>query len=194
MINGEKEIGVTVHQMDEALDTGEIYLQQSVPVGPNDTYLDVVEKIKPIYPKIVLEAVSKLSRGELVGRKQKLTEEGTYFWHRTPEDGRIDWSDSSLDIYNLIRASNEPGFYAYTFLAQKKMCVTRARLRPGSDYESMLHGRSQREGRVLDYDYSDGSSVIVGTGDGVIRIERCCFEGEQEKNARDILKRGVKLT
>ena len=195
MVNGEKEIGVTVHQMDEALDTGDILLQESITVQPDDCYLDVLEKLKITYPRIVLEAVRILSRGE-VKRRTQTPGEGTYFPHRLPVDGRINWSDKSLDIYNLIRASCEPGFYAYSHLGERKIFITKASMMPGSDYESIKGGRSQISGRVLDYDYADPSrfSVLVGTADGVISIQKYFADGAQETEGAKILKRGDRFS
>jgi len=195
MVNGEKEIGVTVHQMDDALDTGAIILQDSFPVDLNDNYMEVFDKLKSVYPKIVVEAVQLISSGKVQRKMQNPAEEGTYFTHRLPEDSRINWGDASLEIHNLIRASFEPGFYAYSTLEGKKIFITEAGLKPHSPYETLKMGSSQRQGRVLDYDPSDPkSSVLVGTADGVISVKKCILEGTQESvKATSILKRGNRL-
>jgi methionyl-tRNA formyltransferase len=198
MINGEKTVGVTVHQMDEGLDTGEILLQESFPIESEDTFLEVRDRMTSYYPKVVLRTVEILSKGRegLIRKKQDPRKEGTYFPHITQEDTRIKWSDSSRDIHNLIRACYEPGFYAHTSFKGKKLYVTKSRLRLGSNYQGLRYGSGLRLGRALDYDYEDDgeSSLLIGTGDGVISVERCTFDQAIEsKRAREILRRGDKL-
>jgi methionyl-tRNA formyltransferase len=118
MICGENEIGVTVHQMNEGLDTGEMLVQETFPFGPNDNFMDVKERLKIFYPKVVLETIERLDQDAIHPVKQHLAE-GTYFPHRRPEDGRIRWTDLSIEIHNLVRASFEPGFYAHSYLDDK---------------------------------------------------------------------------
>jgi methionyl-tRNA formyltransferase len=194
MINGETEIGVTVHQVDEGLDTGEILLQETFPIGLDENYLEVRERMKPYYPKLVLQAIQELKDGKTERKKQRANE-GTYFPHRTPEDGRINWADGSLDIHNLVRASYEPGFYAFAYLGERKLYITRTKLRQEDEYGKLRSGGIQRQGRVLDYDNNDEteSAFLVGTGDGAISLESCGFEGSERERARVVLKRGDKL-
>ncbi|MDA4129495.1 MAG: formyltransferase family protein [Thaumarchaeota archaeon] len=196
MIFGEQEIGVTAHLMDAGLDTGEIVLQRTFPLAISDYYDEATAKLKQVYPETVVEAILKLGRGEKDGRKQDPGIEGSYFPHRTLGDGRIKWSDPSLDIYNLIRASYEPGFYSYSHVGDQKVYITRANLVRRPDYEQAATGKSQMFGRVLDYDKGDPSksSMLVGTFDGVISIEKCGPQGNEEAPAREVLKRGDHLT
>ncbi len=196
MINGEKMTGVTIHQMDAGLDTGEILAQESFPIESDDTYFDVRERMKPYYPKIVMRAIRALDDEIEKRTKQNPVYEGNYFPHITPEDTRIDWNERSVDIHNLIRACFEPGFYAHTILNGKKLYVTGSKLRPSNEYRELKFGRALRCGRVLDYDKQDPikSSLLVGTADGVISVANCTFDLKgQPQKAREILRRGDKL-
>jgi methionyl-tRNA formyltransferase len=192
MINGEKEVGITVHRMDESLDTGPIIAQEKILIKTEDYFLDVRERVKGSYPKIILQAIQNLSSNAFRLKTQTL-EEGTYFPHRRKEDGKINWTDSSVNIYNLIRASCEPGFYAHTHLGGKQLFISKCNLRPGNPYERLHAPNSQLCGLTLDYDPYDksGSSMLVGTGDGAISVERCGFEvsGVEERGV-DKLRRG----
>jgi methionyl-tRNA formyltransferase len=128
-------------------------------------------------------------------KTQKL-EEGTYFPHRRKEDGKINWADSSLNIHNLVRASCEPRFYAYTYLGERKLYVSKCNLRPGNPYEQLHLANSQTWGRTLDYAPYDrtGSSMLIGTGDGAVSIEKCGSEDSAaEDRCVDKLRRGDKL-
>ncbi len=190
MICGEKEIGVTAHQMDEGLDTGQILAQATFPLHEDDNFMDVKEKLLIYYPRLVVETIEKLSQDKLT-RKEQDPKIGTYFPHRRPEDSRIRWRDSAIEIHNLIRASYELGFYAYSYLGERKLFLAKSKLRM-SQYASL--GSSQRCGRVLDYDRGDDSSMLLGTRDGVISIEKCGYFENEFERARDVLKRGDLLT
>jgi len=196
MIYGEQHVGITVHRMDESLDTGPIIAQEKIPVGPNDYFLDVRERVKALYPTVILQAIQNLLSEKFQVKTQTLGE-GTYFPHRSREDGKINWTDSSLNIYNLVRASCEPGFYAYTNLGERKLYISKCNLRPGNLYERLHSGNSQIWGRALDHDHYDqtGNSMLIGTGDGAISIEKCGFESaDAEEPSVDKLKRGDKLS
>jgi methionyl-tRNA formyltransferase len=107
ILKGERETGVTLHEMVEKPDAGGIVDQQAVPIGPDDTAVEVFARMTD-----AAEAVLRRSIGNLVSGKAKLRpndlSKGSYYGRRTPEDGRIDWSRSAAEIHNLVRAVAPP--------------------------------------------------------------------------------------
>jgi methionyl-tRNA formyltransferase len=107
ILKGETETGVTLHQMVEKPDAGGIVDRQSVPIGPDETAVEVFRKMTD-----AAEAVLRRSTPALVSGKPKLIPQdlaaGSYFGRRTPEDGRIDWTKSAAEIHNLVRAVAPP--------------------------------------------------------------------------------------
>src|SRR3984885_10098878 len=63
LISGESEIGLTIHRMDEGLDTGDILVQHSLPIGPTDTGTELVMRGMDLIPGALAEALSALESG-----------------------------------------------------------------------------------------------------------------------------------
>jgi len=107
ILKGETETGVTLHEMVAKPDAGRIVDRQAVPIGPDESALEVFRKMTD-----AAEAVLRRSIGNLVSGKAKLTPQdlaaGSYYGGRKPEDGRIDWSQSAREIHNLVRAVAPP--------------------------------------------------------------------------------------
>jgi methionyl-tRNA formyltransferase len=125
IINGETEVGVTAHVMDERLDRGDIILQWSVPVGPRDTATDMFHATIEMMGPITLEALDHLENGTGQRLPQDLSQ-ATFFHKRSVEDSLIDWTWPALDIVNLVRAQSDPYPNAYTFADGRRLRVLQA--------------------------------------------------------------------
>lgn len=77
MINGEKEVGVTVHYIEEGIDTGDIIIQEKIIVDEKDYINDILKKVKKIYPNIVLKAIKLIENDDVKLIHQ--ANEGSYF-------------------------------------------------------------------------------------------------------------------
>jgi methionyl-tRNA formyltransferase len=113
IINGEDHTGVSLHVMVKEADAGDLVDQEKIPIGPEETAAAVL-------PRIRAAAVIVLSRqldGLLAGRAPRSVQDhtlATYFGKRTPEDGRMDWTKSAREIFNLVRALSQPFPGAFT--------------------------------------------------------------------------------
>jgi methionyl-tRNA formyltransferase len=122
IIHGETETGATLHYMTEKPDNGDIVVQQAVPILPNDTALEVFQKVT-VAAEIALHGVlPALLAGKAQAVKQDLNK-GAYFGGRKAEDGVIDWSQSSQAIHNLVRAVAPPYPGATTQLLGRPMRI-----------------------------------------------------------------------
>ena len=125
IINGETEVGVTAHVMDERLDRGDIVLQWSVPVGPRDTATDMFHATLEMMGPITLEAIGHLEQGTGQRIPQDMAR-ATFFHKRSVEDSLIDWTWAAPDIVNLVRAQSDPYPNAYTFADGRCLRVLQA--------------------------------------------------------------------
>jgi len=117
IINDEKSIGVTVHFIDEGIDTGDIVTQLEVPILESDNYGTLLDKTIDACPKALLDAVTKLNSGDYERIIQTdIDPIGTYFGRRVVGDEVIDWKLSSRRLHNFIRAITIPGPCARTTL------------------------------------------------------------------------------
>ncbi len=168
LINGETEIGMTAHFMDEGIDTGDILLQRTLPIGWTDTYGDVLARVVDAFPDLVSEAVGAIGREQIVRRPQAHLP-GTYFGGRGPGDEWLDWADTSRNLHNKVRAISRPGPGARTRLEGKTFLVWRAFWDPA--WPRYLATPGQVVGRRM------GEGVLVKTGDSTLLVTEVQEEG-----------------
>lgn len=180
MINGEPETGVTLFQIAEDFDTGDIVEQVSVKIEDYDKIGKVVEKLSRICLEVVERNFANLLDGTVTCFPQN-HDEATYTCKWTPADAQIDWSKSSREIYNLIRATSRPYPGAFTYWQGRKLTIWEAALAT-----SVRRYVTKAPGRVVD-SHADGS-VSVLTGDGAILVRTVQLEGEEPAVAASILK------
>jgi methionyl-tRNA formyltransferase len=132
IINDEKEVGLTLHYIDETADTGDILLQRKIPIDPEDTATTVYNKLLDLTPKMISDILSQIESNSIKPQPQKKLE-GFFCARRFPEDGKIDWTDDRETIYNLIRALSDPYPNAYCYLDGQKIYIKKAKL-SASDY------------------------------------------------------------
>jgi methionyl-tRNA formyltransferase len=107
LIRDERTVGVTVHFIDEGMDSGDIIAQEVFEVDIEDDINSILEKTTDAGARLLLRAVSEIERGQVVRSAQNHAG-ATFAPRRTPEDGRIDWADSSRQIFSLARALYTP--------------------------------------------------------------------------------------
>lgn len=107
IINGESKGGVTLHYMDEGLDTGDIIDQASFPILDEDVAQDVKPRIDRASIQLLRKNLPRIMEGMAPGHPQDPAA-ATSFQARRPEDGRIDFSWSAYRIHNFIRALAAP--------------------------------------------------------------------------------------
>jgi len=129
VINNEKEFGITVHYVDEGVDTGDIILQRTYPITDEDTYSTLLESAHINCAKILYDAVKLIQSGKVVSIKQNsIHPVGHYCGVRKEGDERINWNQSSRDVFNFIRAICSPGPMARTALNGKEVKINRTRM------------------------------------------------------------------
>ena len=129
IVRGATETGATLHYMVEKADAGDIVDQAAVPIGENDTAVDVFYKVADAAELILARSVPLLIAGSAARRPQDLSK-GEYCGRRRPEDGRIDWSRPAREIYNLVRAVAPPFPGAFAFVNGERWLVARTRVLP----------------------------------------------------------------
>ena len=113
IIRGEKRTGVTIHYMNEGLDTGDIVAQEPVEIDDCDTWVTLREKIFEATRRLLARTVDDILCGNVRGVPQQEKEATTNF-RLTPDSPRIDFAQmSDRQIYDLIRAQVAPLRGAY---------------------------------------------------------------------------------
>ena len=129
LINGEKEFGITVHQVDSGIDTGDILVQRTYPIDLKDDYGSLLRIAYTECAPLLVEAINQIRLGTSKPIPQKqISPVGTYFPMRILGDEFIDWNQPSMDIYNFIRALAFPGPLAQSYLNDRVVKIKHAEL------------------------------------------------------------------
>ena len=127
IINGENEIGITIHYIAETVDTGSILLQKKIPIDPDHTAFEVFNNLQTLIEELVLEVLNLIEFNQIKPRIQNKLD-GFFCARRFPEDGRITWLENRIRIYNKIRALSDPYPNAFCYYKQKKIYIKKAQL------------------------------------------------------------------
>jgi methionyl-tRNA formyltransferase len=129
LINDEKEFGITVHFVDEGIDTGDIIIQQTYPITDSDTYNTLLEVAYVECAKLLYSAIKKIQKGNFKRTEQKTIHPiGFYCGSRTIGDEVIDWNGTSREIFNFVRALSSPGPLATTYIDNTIVKINKVKL------------------------------------------------------------------
>ncbi|MGE5190470.1 MAG: formyltransferase [Gemmatimonadota bacterium] len=190
LVKGETETGVTLHFMTEKPDAGDIVGQAAVPIAFEDTALSLFGKMEAAAERLLSDLLPRIASGDIPRRPNEI-EKGSYFGGRKPEDGRIDWSQPAVAIYNLVRAVTRPYPGAFSDLSGEKLLVWWARpLRgeacpdpPSPGALRVAGGPSIVMAGGCPAPVPGDRRVVVGTGDGILVLEDVEWKGKAARGA-----------
>lgn len=178
IINGDKEIGVTIMYMDKRMDAGDIISQRAIPLT-NDMNLDIAyEKLAILGRDLLIETIPSIIKGTN-NRIHQDENEVTFGYNITKEEEKINFDDTSMNVYNKIRGlSSIPG--AYAIINNKRMKV----------YSSTISDiKSKNLPGVIDDIRNDG--IYVNTKDYIIKLTDIKLEGKKRCPVHEFIN-GIK--
>lgn len=187
IINGERETGVTIMQMNEGIDTGDIYAKKSVPVDEKETAGSLFEKLARAGAQLIVEMLPKLEKGEVAPVKQD-DSLACYVKVMDKSLGKIDWSKDAVFIERLVRGLDPwPG--TYTTANGKNLKIWSSDVVEANDINTDNPGIIVR----VTKDYFD-----VACGRGMLRIRELQLEGKKRMDTKSFLpgnpwKAGMRL-
>lgn len=177
---GESTTGVTTMQIDAGLDTGDILLAAETPIGPEETAVELAERLARLGADLLVETLDGLKAGNIRPRPQDHAL-ATHAPILRKEHGRIDWNLTAREVYNRVRGFVPwPG--AYTGFRGHRLHIWKARL--AQALESGTPGSLRPAGRRL----------LAGCGDGAwLELIEVQLEGRNKVSA-DAFMNGQHLT
>jgi methionyl-tRNA formyltransferase len=157
IINGEKKTGITIHFIDESIDTGNIILQKEINLNDNMYVSDLQLLWTKMYQTIMCEAIKMVINGNK-GEKQQTTA-GSYFGKLKPEQCEINVSKGIKSAYNLIRGVSLPYHGAYIQIDNKKLIIWQAEII--ADKPETIIGKIIERQRKLYLSFDDGTLLIT---------------------------------
>ena len=179
VINGEAKTGVTIMQMDEGMDTGDILLPVSVPIEEDDTSGTLFTKLSELGGQALVKAIGLLKENKLQPVKQddSLATEAPML---SKEMGHLDWSRDAAELHCLIRGL-DPWPSAYSFLNDKRFRFFRPRIVSGQV--------SEPPGTLC---RADKEGLLMATGQDYLLIREIQPEGKKRMTVQSCLC-GMKL-
>lgn len=169
LINDEKEFGITVHYLDEGIDTGDIILQETYAITDEDTYATLLTRAYAGCADVLYRAIKMIQKDEVKRiRQSDIDPVGMYCGIRESGDEIIDWSQTSREIFNFIRALCEPGPQATSWIKGRKISINKARMIPGA------HKYKNNAGQIIG---KTGEGFLVKTGDTMLEIVEYTYDG-----------------
>jgi methionyl-tRNA formyltransferase len=175
IINGEKKTGVTIMQMAEELDAGDIILQKEIMIGPEEAFDQLHDRLSRLGAKLLIQSIETT----VSGTARRVAQDGsaaTYAPKLKKENGIIHWEDNVENIVNLIRGlSSHPG--AYTFLDGKKLKIL------GAKAEATAMGEAPGTISI-----QKGMGLKVAAGNGYVQLLDVQLENKKRMPAEDFLR------
>ena len=186
VINGEEKTGVTIMQMDEGLDTGDILLQEEIALEPDETGESLYNKLAKLGGDLLVRALPMVEEGTLHPVKQD-DSQSCYASMLRKEMGNIDWTMPAVKIERLVRGLNSwPG--AYTFMNGKMLKIWGSAVAEG-----------EAEGEPGTVAGTDKKNIFVNCGEGLLALTEVQYEGKKRMSTQAFLlgarvEPGQKLT
>ena len=158
MINDETEFGITVHYMDEGIDTGDIIAQQCYPISDEDDYSTLLESAYIGCSELLYQAVKIIQSGASNRISQRLIHPtGFYCSDRRKGDEVLNWNQTSRVVFNFVRAVCRPGPQARTFLNNNEILINRVKCIPNAPIYNGIPGavlKVEKKGFIVFYHFN----------------------------------------
>ncbi len=179
IINGEKETGVTTFKLKHEIDTGNILLQESFPIGENETAGEIHDKMKEVGAALLVRTVEGLANETLKEKPQAQFAEINILHHAPKiftDTCKIDFSKSTTEVHNLIRGlSPFPG--AFTMLNGKILKIFRT--------EIVLSDNQSMPG---EFNTDNKTYIHISCADGYINVKELQLEGKKKMTTIEFLR------
>lgn len=184
VIDGDRESGVTIQQMDEGIDTGDILLVEKYKLDAKETGGSLFDKLAKLGGPMMLK-VLKMAEEDTLKPIPQNHEEHTYAKMLSKATGQIDFEKSAVEIERLIRGLN-PWPSAFCFLDGKMLKIWEADVVANVDTEI---GGNCEPGTVVEV---EKTAFTVKTGDGYLKVHSVQLEGKKRMDC-DAFLRGYQL-
>lgn len=178
IIRGESETGITIFFLKEKVDTGNIILQESIPILDDDNAGSLHDRLMNLGAEVLLEAIDLINeeKDEITAQHGKVTLAPKI----TREGCHINWADSAVAIHNLIRGlSPYPGAFCYynnKLLKIYKTEIAAREITPSAEPGTFLELKSKT------------GLITVATGDGSLSLQKLQLAGKKCITSSEFLR------
>ncbi len=175
IIDGEKKTGISIIQMDEGMDTGDLLAVEEIDIGPEETAGELDARLARMGTQCMIKTLKQIDSGRVVPKPQD-NSQATYAPILKKVEGRIDWRRPAEAIRDQIRGMN-PWPVAFTSLDGKGFRIFRAL----SDAKAV----GGKPGEVLE---AKENSIRIQTGEGHLLLQEVQLEGKKRMGVGEFLR------
>ncbi|KZN44298.1 methionyl-tRNA formyltransferase [Pseudoalteromonas luteoviolacea] len=169
---GDNETGVTIMQMDEGLDTGDMLHIATCPIDSKETSASLYAKLAELGPSALVETLDKLAAGKIIPQKQD-DALSNYAKKLSKQEAEIDWKMSAEQIERNIRAFNP-----------WPMCFTQMQSQTVKIWQAEVVTQTGEPGTVLE---ASKQGIIIACGEGALQINELQPQGKKPMTTQDFL-------
>jgi methionyl-tRNA formyltransferase len=175
ILSGDKETGISIMQMNEGLDTGDVLLTQKHLISNNETSQSLTESLSSIGAELILETLDRLNELHAIPQNN---DDATYAKKISKVEAQIDWSQSAENISLMIRAFN-PRPIAKTNAKAKQFEKKVIRI---IEAETVQYESSKTPGTIVEL----GKGICyVATGNGILNLIKVQLTGKNKVSIKD---------
>ena len=164
VLNGDEGTGVTIMQLDEGVDTGDILMVEPVTIGPEETSGELFDRVSAVGAGTLVTALEKIEAGELTPRKQD-NAAATMAPPLTKDMAQFDFTQDAAHIHNWVRGMNPWPMAWFVTAGGKKVKVTECRVAASN---------GEAPGTVL-----STKPLTVACADGAVQLLHVVPEGKK---------------
>lgn len=178
IINGEATTGVSTFFIDEKIDTGELIMQFSVPIKPDENAGQLHDKLMHTGTKLVVATLEQIKKESVKPQKQEETKDLKEAPKLTKENTRINWEAPAVTIYNFIRGLDPyPGAWSYLDQGSGKVTVKIFDVTPVEENHVMPLGTL----------IQNKEKLKVAVKGGFLEINEIQLPGKRKMKIKDLL-------
>jgi methionyl-tRNA formyltransferase len=161
-------------RMDEQMDHGEMLIKHELPIGPDQTEPELEKSMAELASEHIAEDLLLIASGKIYPEVQDHSK-ATFTKIINKEDGLVDWTKSSTQIYNQFRAYTAwPGIF--TFFDGKRLKIISCKL-----------FKTELEGSIAGKVFASDNHIFVSCGQGAIEVLGIQIEGKNVSKAKDFI-------
>ena len=176
LINGDKKSGVSIMYVEEKLDAGPVILQSETEIDEEDNFLSLHNRLKTMGAELLEKAIELIKLDNVQAKKQN-EELSTFVKPFRKEDCHINWNDTSMNIFNLVRGMN-PFPTAFSYINGKIFKI----------YSIKPYERNYpkaKNGEVVEF--LKGKGAVIKTSDSSVIIESAKPENKKQLSGIDLI-------